>query len=249
MHRTPRLILTAALLALPLGLHAADRNDREGAAYWQSVTVVNLSADARRTVTADKLTANVSIERDAKDAAGAQAYVNEKMQLAKVAVGDVAGVKFETGGYNTYQTNNGVGPDGKPLGASKWHARQDVTLSGGKPEDLTRLVSRLQGMGFAVQGLGYSLSQEKNDEVRESLVNEALDNIKAKAQKMADHLGMKNVRYATINLGGDNGIVRPMMYARAAMAKSDMAESMPEPVATAGTVDVQVNVNAEVHMR
>lgn len=236
-----RLLLATALVTLPLATpFAADRH--EGADYWQSVTVLNLSGEAHRSVTPDKLTATVAIEHEAKDAATAQAYVNEKMKLAKVAAGDVPGVKFETGGYNTYQISQG-----DKQKTIVWHARQDVTLSGGKPEGLTKLVAQLQGMGFAVNGFSYELSREKTDEVRSELMNEALDDVKAKAQKIADHLGYKSVRYAVINTENGGGVVRPM-FARAMAMKADTA-AMPEPVATPGSTEVQVNVSAEVHLR
>jgi predicted secreted protein len=239
------LLLSTTLLALPLAMPplagwAADRH--EGADYWQSVTVLNVSGEAHRSVTPDKLTATVVIEHEAKDAATAQAYVNEKMKLAKVAAGDVPGVKFETGSYNTYQVSQG-----DKQKTTVWHARQDVTLSGGKPESLTKLVAQLQGMGFAVNGLSYELSREKADQVRGELINEALDDVKAKAQKIADHLGYKSVRYAVINTDNGGGVVRPM-YARAMTMKAEAA-AMPEPVATPGSTEVQVSVSAEVHLR
>jgi predicted secreted protein len=235
-----RLLLASTLLILPLASpFAADRH--EDADYWQNVTVLNVSGEAHRSVTPDKLTATLAIEHEAKDAATAQAYVNEKMKLAKVAAGDVPGARFETGGYNTYQVNQG-----DKQKTTVWHARQEVTLSGGKPEDLTKLVAQLQGMGFAANGFSYELSREKTDEVRGELMNEALDDVKAKAQKIADHLGYKSVRYAVINTDNGGGVVRPM-YARAMAMKADAA--MPEPVATPGTTEVQVNVSAEVHLR
>jgi predicted secreted protein len=243
-----RFMLVAALTVLPL-LALQAEEPREGNAYWQNVTQLNLTSAARRMVAPDRVTATLAIEHDAASPVAAQAFVNGKMQAAQAAASKVKGVKFETGSYSTTRNE----PDEpKPLTAAErlrkttWTTHQDVRLDSADVEALRALTATLQQMGFAADDLSYYLSRDKTEAVREELLTQALGDIRARATHMAEVLGMKVLRFARIDTGDEPGPIgaRPMAFAGARMDKA-----MPMPVVTPGDTEVQVTVSAEVHLK
>ncbi|MCP5404869.1 MAG: SIMPL domain-containing protein [Pseudomonadaceae bacterium] len=244
--------LAGALLAggMSMGAVAPVRADDDMAAYLRNVTVLNLSADARKVVTQDRVRVNLNIQRDGKTAAEAQAAVNAKMQAALGMAKKVSAVKASTGYYNVYKQ---YPPEVRPLGKDErekkayWTAQQTLVLDGADKDAVLKLAGALQQQDFAMQGMNFYLSREASDAVKDELVSEALATIQTRAKAIAKQLGMGNVRVATMNIGGNMPKPQPYM-ARAIMMKADMAEAMPEPVGEAGESDVTVTVNAEVHV-
>lgn len=225
----------------------------------RDVTVVNLSAEARRTVAQDRVQGTLNIEATGKTAVAVQESINAKMQAAKAMYGAVRGVKVSTGGYNVYkQTPITHDPKtGQPLtpaeveAKSYWQGSQQLLLDSGDKEAMLALVGKLQGKGFAVQGLSFYLSREASDALRDDLMDEALGTIKARAERLAKGLGLSKVRYARVDLNG-GGYIPPMPMARGAMmmAKAEMAsDAMTAPVAQSGESEVVVSVGVEVHLR
>ncbi len=214
-------------------------------------TAVNLSAEARRNVTQDKIQATLGIQAEGKTPAEVQEAVNRKMQAAKEVYGKYASLKVSTGGYNVYKTYQ---PEPKPLSAAEreknavWQANQQLVLDGRDKEAMLALVNTLQGRGFAVQSLNYYLSREASDALRDELTAEALASIRQRADKVAAQLGLKQVRYARIDASSASNGGMPPVYARAMMAKAEMASDA-APVVQAGETEVTVNVNAEVRMK
>jgi len=224
-------------------------------------TSVTLTADARRTVQQDRVTATLSYEFTGKTAQEVQTKINTKMQEAKPKYDAVGSIKVSTSGYNVfknYPPEPAPKADGTPAWTSEerekkafWQGSQQLIIDGTKSDDMLKLIGALQKDGFALQGLNFYMSRAAEDAVKDSLISEALANIQARAENIRKSLGMKKIRYAKINLG-DNGRPVPMM--RAMAMKSEMAydaagASAPAPVAEAGETEVVVNVTAEVKLK
>jgi len=250
------LLAGTALMAIaaPLAVRADDKAVDDGS------TTVNLSAEARRMVAQDRVTATLSYDMTGKTAAEVQAAINSKMQKAKGLYDDVSDVKATTGAYNVYKEYEPE-PAPKKDGTSAWtpeerekhsHWRgsQQLTLDGAKKDDMLQLIASLQKEGFAAQGLNFYMSRAAEDAIKDQLIVEALGNIKARGTNIQQALGMKTIRYVRIDLG-DNGSRPPMpMMARGMTMKAyDAAEAMPAPVAEAGETEVVVNVSAEVKLK
>lgn len=247
------MMLSTAVAAAVVSVSPASvRADNDGS------TSVTLSADARRTVEQDRVTATLSYEFTGKLAAEVQANINAKMQEAKLKYDAVSGIKVSTGGYNVFK-NYPPEPqpkaDGTPAWTPEereqkayWQGSQQLIFDGAKSDEMLQLIAGLQKEGFALQGLNFYMSRAAEDAVKDSLITEALGNIQQRAENIRKALGMKKIRYAKIDLGG--GQPMPMMRAMAMKAEAyDAAGSMPAPVVEAGETEVVVNVTAEVKLK
>ncbi len=248
------LMLGTALVAATAAPVAVRASDDDGS------TSVTLSADARRMVQQDRVTATLSYEFSGKTAEEVQAKINAKMQEAKPKYDAVEGVKVSTGGYNVfknYPPEPAPKADGTPAWTSEerekkafWQGNQQLMIDGAKSDDMLHLIGGLQKDGFALQGLNFYMSRDAEDAVKDALISEALVNIQARAENIRKSLGMKKIRYAKIDLG-DNGRPMPMMRGMAMKTEMayDAAGAAPAPVAEAGETEVVVNVTAEVKLK
>lgn len=247
MARVLTYVLMSAMVvgvaAAPALVRADDKDDGS--------TTLRLNAEARRSVPQDRLQVTLAFEQTAKTAAEAQKLVNAKMRDALKVYGGVSSVKATTGNYNVWkQYPNEPGP--KPLTdaerekAATWQATQQLMLDSADKDATLALVGKLQEQGFNVQNMNFYLSRQASDALRDDLTVEALGTMKARAQKMAGALGMKSIRFATIDVTG-NPVVPPMPMMRAMAMKADSA-GYAEPVGQAGESEVVVNVNAEVKL-
>lgn len=218
-------------------------------------TSVQLSAEARRTVTQDRALATLNFEATGKTAEEVQRSINTKMQDAKKLYDAVTDIKVSTGQYNVYKDYRDL-PEpkkGETIDREKyaiWRGSQEVRLDGAKKQELLDLISTLQKQGFAATGLNFYLSQNAQDQLKDELIVEALGNIQERAKNIQKALGMKTIRYARIDLNDQGGRPVPMMARAYAKGGAEMADaSMPAPVAEEGETDVVVGVTAEVKLK
>src|SRR5690606_30877633 len=115
---------------------------------------------------------------------------------------------------------------------------------------LLKLTGDIQKMGFLMNGLNYTLSVEKTEEVRDELMVKALDKLKAKADKVTKALGKSGYELTDVNVDG-GGPIAPMYKAMA--MRSDMAGSAERarapPVAEPGETDVTLTVSARALLK
>lgn len=264
MIKSPKLtgfmLAGAALLAssLPMSGHAWGSKEEKKS---DDATSVTLSAEARRVVQQDRVTATLAIESQAKTSPEVQTQINTKMQAAQKLYSAVSSVKASTGTYNVYKdypAEPAPKKDGTPAWTPEereknafWRGSQELQLDGVKSDELLGLIASLQKDGFAVRGLNFYMSRSIEDSIKDELIVEALGNIKVRAENIKKALGAKEIFYSKIDLA-NNG-VRPMPMARGAMmmkaeAFADAAD-VPAPVAEAGETEVVVNVTAEVKLK
>jgi len=239
--------LMMAVVAAPVAVRADDS------------TTVTLSAEARRMVEQDRVTATLNFEASGATAQAVQAEINSKMQAAKPLYDAVAGVKTSTGHYNVYKDyprepepkkdgTPGWTPEEREAKAF-WRGSQSLMMDGVKSDAMLMLISSLQKEGFALQGLNFYMSRGAEDAVKDALITEALGNIRARAENIQRALGKRKIHYAKIDLGGGD---RPMPMMRSIAMKAESyaaADSMPAPVAEAGETEVVMSVTAEVELR
>ncbi len=241
-----KFILPLLFLATTL---QADDNRWE---YFKDVTVLNLRAEARETVTQDRLKATLNIQHEAKTAEEVQNHINEKMTEALKAGKTVSDVKVRTGRYNVRKQ----APYDRKLTLEQrqrrttWVGNQTITLDSANRADILKLAGGLQSMGFNMNGLSYYLSRKKSDEFKDNLSTEAIKNMQARAAKIAKQLGLPKIHFASINFG--HTFPQAKRYNEVAQLKSRAfaasADAVAQPVAQEGDSDVVVTVNAEVHL-
>lgn len=201
-------------------------------------TLVSLSVTERMQVPQDTLHASLRIEDEDKDAKSLQNRINTLMDKAVKHAKSVRDVKTSTGYYSVYQYNasNSNRED------MKWRGSQTIDLEGKNAESLLELAGDIQEMGFAMNNLHYSLSTEKADDVRDSMMEAALTRAKTKANRAAKALGKSDVDIAMVNVDAESGFVQPVrMKARGMMAMAESAD-MAAPTAEAGESEVTLTV-------
>lgn len=207
-------------------------------------TLVSLSVTERMDVTQDTLHASVRIEQQDKDARAVQSKVNAAAAGALEAAKKFPTVKTSTGYYSVYQTYT---DPNNPRSVKTWHGSQSIQLESKDAQALLELFGQLQEKGFAADNLSYSLSIQKSDEIRESLMEKALIRAKAKAERAAKGLGKSSAELVQVDVDNTEDNFQPPIMARAMMANAKEA-SFDAPVAAASetTVALTVKVRAVV---
>ncbi len=217
------LVLASSPLAVPLSA--------------QVPTKLMLGESATREVEQDTLVVVLAARHRAPDAREAQRVVNQTMTGAIEQARAVAGIQVSTGGYRVYQEYD---RDGRPRA---WIAEQDLRLRSREAARLLELAGSLQDAGLILGGLSYELSAEARRALEDELTLEAIERLRARAERIATAMGMRVELIETLRIGSvaEEPPVRPMFEARMADAAA-----MPPPVALPGTDLVEVGIDAEV---
>jgi len=204
-------------------------------------TLVNLSASERMTLPQDLLTAALRIEARGAEPRKVQDDINKAMTRALALAKAVPTVKTSTGGYQVYEQR-------LERNVRVWQGQQTVQLESKDSAALLDLAGKLQGAGFAVSGLNWSLSPERAESVRDELLVKALGNLKAKAALVARTLGKSGYELTDVNL---DGAPQPVPMYRAVRMEMAMAAdgAVAAPVAEAGETEVVVGVSARALLK
>jgi predicted secreted protein len=237
--------LSALALAGALAIAAAASVARAGDGGLQlppaGHTLVNLSASERTTLPQDLLTAALRIEARGAEPRKVQDDINKAMTKALALAKTVPTVKTSTGGYQVYEQR-------LERNVRVWQGQQTVQLESKDSAALLDLAGKLQGAGFAVSGLNWSLSPERAESVRDELLVKALGNLKAKAALVARTLGKSGYELTDVNL---DGAPQPVPMYRAVRMEMAMAAdgAVAAPVAEAGETEVVVGVSARALLK
>ncbi|MCP5345046.1 MAG: SIMPL domain-containing protein, partial [Pseudomonadales bacterium] len=185
-------------------------------------------------------TATLRIERQNRNAETLQREINAAMEQALAAAQGVNSVKVSTGYYGVYQINQST-QGGRP--DNVWQGSQSISLEGRDAQPLLELAGKIQGMGFVMNNLRYSLSSERADEVRDGLMETAIARARANAERAGQALGKTQVEIAVLDVDSALGYSQPPIMARA-MAMDAMAEKA-SPVAEAGESEVSLTVRVQ----
>ena len=244
MRHTPTR-LPALALAGALALVAATSVARAGDGGLQlppaGHTLVNLSASERMTLPQDLLSASLRIEARGAEPRKVQDDINKAMAKALALAKAAPTVKTSTGGYQVYEQR-------LERNVRVWQGQQTVQLESKDSAALLELAGKLQGAGFAVSGLNWSLSPERAESVRDELMVKALGNLKAKAALVARTLGKSGYELTDVNL---DGAPQPVPMYRAVRMEMAMAAdgAVAPPVAEAGETEVSVGVSARALLK
>jgi predicted secreted protein len=215
-------------------------------------TLLNISATERTTVDQDTVVATLRVEKENKDASDLQDEINEMMQGAVKKVKSVQDVEVETQQYYVYEQYNYPHPvrseeDRQKREETKtWRGSQSLTLESKNAENLLDLAGELQSDGFLMNGLNYKLSTEKQEEVRESLMEAALEKLRARAERAATALGRETVEMIEVNIDAAPSFnPQPMVRGKMEMMAMSADASGAPPVAEPGKNDIEMTVSAK----
>jgi len=232
-------LLAIPLFALCVGLLPLTANAQDINLLPEGQTLITLSVTERVSVVQDTLIATLRIERQNRNAQTLQREINAAMEAALSESEGADSVKVSTGYYSVYQTNaapQGGRPD------QIWQGSQAITLEGKDAQVLLELAGEIQGMGFVMNNLSYTLSTERADEVRDSLMERAISRARANAERAAQAMGKTEVDIATLDIDAALGYSQPVMLARGMAMDSMEKES---PVAEAGESEVSLTVRVQ----
>lgn len=217
-------------------------------------TVLHISATERAQVPQDLLTASLRIEKENADAKAVQTEINTIMAKAVETAKAVTTVKVSTGHYYVYQYDPNPRPVEKTDGkeekpAMKWRGSQSLQLQSTKADDLLKLAGALQDSGLVMENLGYSLSPEKAEEAKDSLMEAALAKVKTKAERAAKAMNKTRTDLVEINVdSSDNFIHAPVMMRAMAMDGAAM-EKASAPTAAPGESEITLTVSAKALLK
>ena len=221
-------IALAALLLLTAGPALAD-------------TSLHLSETGYVTVAPDEVLVTLRAQADGATAAEVQARVNAMVAKALAAAKAVPGVGAQTGSYVVGTPEPGRQPGPRPI----WHAAQSIALRGHDSEPMLNLVGLLQGQGLATGQLVWRVSPASQRKAQAEAMQQALRNLKQRADDAAATLGLRFVAFKEVRLDGQSDS-RPMMRSMSAAAPMAMAGAAPPPSLAAEDVTIEAVVTAEV---
>jgi len=210
-------------------------------------TIINFSATETRTVPQDLLMASLRIEVEDATPVEIQKKINDAMTKALELAKKEPELKVSTDAYMVNKYQEPVETDSK-TGQQKyknvWKGSQSINIESKNSAKLLDVTGKIQGMGFAMNNLSYTVAPDTVEKVRDDLLVAALKKLQNKAQVVAKTLGKNNVDLADVNVD-TGGPVMPMykgVMMRAEAMSADAA--MPAPVAAAGETDISLTVSA-----
>lgn len=218
--------LAALALAFPASAVASDGS-----------TTLTLTGKTERQVANDHMTARMTTEARAPEAAAAAATVNRNMEAALDRAAEQEGIEARTIGYSTRAIHDSE--DRSRINA--WHVQQTLELTSGDFDRLGELVGTLQQHELTVSQIQFSLSPEARQAHREAMIEEAMEDLKEQARVIARSLGATHLRTLEVELPDDHyGGQQPMMAMRA------MDESASQPALEAGHSTLSLSVRGRL---
>ena len=202
--------------------------------------MVNLNASEQTEVVQDTLHANLTYSAQGRDRVALQDEVNRIMAEVLEVLED-GDVDYSTQQYRVYQIQSGR-PTRGDLDNPAWRAQQGVQLTSMDSDAVLDMVAELQELGMTMNGLSYSLSAQRQEEVADSLMEAALAKVRNRADATAAAMGKSSVEIVelTVNSNSNGGYYRGAVSALAMESSMDVAT----PVAEPGMTTVIFNVNA-----
>jgi predicted secreted protein len=216
-----------------------------GAAEVTPGNVVTLTASATEQVTQDWLTVNLSVTRDAADAAAVQRQLKQILESALTEARKEASPGVLEVRSGSFQVNPRYGKEGRIAG---WQGSAELILAGRDVGKVAALAGKLPGL--VVTQTGYSLSRELREQREASLTAAAIQKFRSRAQEIATQFGFKSYSLREVQVqSAEQGTGRPVLFAmraKAGMADEALAAPMPtEP----GTGELSASVQGSIQLQ
>lgn len=213
----------------------------------EGIPKITASGDAELTVMPDEATIRIKVETKAKTAQAAQDENSRIMASVQSALrrAGIASKDIETDQYNLYPWTE-WNPDEhrqKELGFRIYHTIKVKTTDLDKVGDFVQVAVDAGATG--IERVNFGLSEKQKQEVRKVALQDAANNAKAKAQTMADGLGVSlgellAVQESSFNYG-------PVF--RADMEAMAVKGGVPEPAPPIEPEQVRISATVSVSYR
>ncbi|MEM6811184.1 MAG: SIMPL domain-containing protein [Pseudomonadota bacterium] len=198
--------------------------------------ILNISATVREEVEQDLLVATLRYTAENRDPSVVQNEINEAMTKALDRAKKEDKVKVNTGAYNVYERTVDRTKE------KKWYGQQSLTLKSKEADILLKLAGELQGMGLKMANLNYTLDPKTAVAVQDNLMEEAVRELKNRADRVAKALNKSKAEIRELN-AQSSGVPRPQYYARSSMMAMSADAEMAAPVAAAGEDTITLTVS------
>lgn len=206
--------------------------------------ILNISAEERKEVEQDLLVGNLSYIVTNREAAKVQDEINTMMAKALAEAKLVTEVKTSTGAYQVYETTDERSKE------QQWRGQQSLTIKSKDSDKVLELAGKLQKLGLTVDGLNYMLAPETAVEVQDNLMEAALKQLQARADRAAKALGKTSAELRDVSVNSAGLPYQPMMRSNMVMMEMGAAaKDMAAPVAAAGDTTISLSVNARAVLK
>jgi|SRR3989338_529136 len=256
----PRTMATTALGALALFLVVVTVAELKGLQFIGSgvsaTNTINVSGEGYVFAVPDTATFSVTVQETAKDVKTAQTAATKKGNdiIAYLKGADIGEKDIQTTDYSVnpqYEYSQGVCPQygycppGKQT-LTGFEVSQTLTV---KVRDTTKAGDLLSGVGSRgatnVSGLSFTVDDQKVLEAQAR--GKAIDDARAKAEALAQQLGVSLVRVVSFNENGNYPYYAKTMAL--GMGGADSAAPAPSPEIPVGQNKIMSNVNVTYEIR
>ncbi|MDR0774809.1 MAG: SIMPL domain-containing protein [Rickettsia sp.] len=210
----------------------------------QDGSYLNISVTEQMDVKEDLLISSMRIEKEGVDKY-IQDEINLMMPKAVKMAKEVEDITVSTEQYYVYQYNQDQNIDNKKDKVKKkmWRGTQVLSLKSKSSEALLTLIGKLQNEGLLIQSLNYTLSNEKREVIRDSMIEAAIAKLKQRAIRVAKALGKEYDGFTMINVDPEaRRMPVPRLMMGSPVNANDSVVNMP--VAEPSTSEVTITVSA-----
>ncbi len=238
--RMPKCAAMLMLLMVPCFLQA--QQSGSGGLLPAGQTLVSLSITERHDVVPDRLVASLRVEHEDRDPEALQQRINAQMDEALQRIDGLNDVVVSTGRYAVHQyqrqPRNGRGD-------SVWRGSQTVTLETDTAyEQVRALAGELQASGFVMNRLAWQLSNARADQVRDDMLERAIERARSRAQRAGEALGRTDVEIAEITVDAGSSGSGPVAMRSMAMEAASSAAPESRPGETEVTLTINIRAVA-----
>ena len=235
MHALNRLAATFALgLATVASLPAMAEEPR----YNQ----VSLRAEVSQEVAHDRMFVTLYTEAQSEDPAALASDVTKTLNAAIDRARKVQGVKVSLGSRQSYPVYENEGSK-----ISAWRERAELRLESAEFARLSQLSADLLGE-LKMAEMSFAVAEDTRKTSEDSLIKEAVEAVKARAQLATEAVGVKGYKLVSLNL--NSGGFQPVMPMRAmAMDRGSFSKSEAAPQIEAGTSRVSMSADGVIEVQ
>jgi len=233
-------VAATAILTMPSFAHADGVEDPIFTMPAGQV-LINISATVSEEVKQDLLVATLQYNAENREASKVQNEINTAMKKALDLAQKQSDIKVTTGSYNVYERR-------VPKTDEKvWYGQQTITIKSKKSDVILDVAGKMQDLGLKMNGLNYMVDPKDSVAIKDVLMEKALQELSARANRAAKALGKSGSDIREVNIQS-SGSPRP--YAVRSYAKMEMAsDSMAAPVAAAGESTISMTVSGRAILK
>lgn len=202
--------------------------------------LLNLNATEQMTVEQDTLNINMQYATQGRDSVAVQNEVNKALREAGKILEETDNIDYSIQQYHVYMLSDGQRR--KDLDNPVWRAQQGLQMTSSNSAALLVVTARLQEAGLTISNMRYSLSNEKYEEVADSLLEKALEKLQARAERVAKALKKDDAELVEVSINDHQNVFGGRVMRAEAMVSDSAAMNVP--VADPGESQVSLTVTA-----